>query len=172
MARKFSNALAVVLLVIAVLAALPVTGLYENADCQWTTSVDAVTTSTAPLAKKIALSVKTGDPQLGPALREGLVAALTTAGVAEIVDNPLTWPRADVTVFELAGRYTPFWAPLTLKTKVTLDQSKKGASGHAVDATVVVTGRCMGLVGKDTWMASPRKPVVDAVSTLLIGAAR
>jgi hypothetical protein len=151
-----------------VIAALPITGLYENADCQWTTSVDAVTTSTTPLPAKLALSVKSGDPKLGPAIREGLVAALGAAGVSEFVDNPVTWPRADVTIFEVAGRYTPFYAPLTLKTKVTLDKARKG--GHQVDATIEVSGSCTGLVGREAWMASPRSHVVDAAATLLSAA--
>ena len=35
MARKLSNALAVVLLLVGLVAALPITGLYEKADCTW-----------------------------------------------------------------------------------------------------------------------------------------
>lgn len=170
MARKLSNALAVVLLFVGVVAALPITGVFERADCQWVTSVDAVATSTTPLPTKLALSVRSGDAKLGPALRAGIVTALEQAGVTEIVDNPVTWPRADVTVFEVAGRYTPFYAPLTLKTKVTLDRAKKSPGGHLVDATIEVTGKCTGLVGREAWMASPRQHVVDAVATLLTAA--
>lgn len=170
MAKKFSNALAVVLLLIGLVAALPLTGVFTKATCTWETSSQA-TSTLGPDDKaltSLALLVRSGDAALTPALRADLIEGLKGRGVTDIADNPVTWPRADVTVTEVSGRYTPFYAPLTMRTRVILDRKKGGGANHAVDATVEVTGRCTGLVGKDEWMAGPRGHVVAAVLNLLV----
>jgi len=172
MAKKFSNALAVVLLLIGLVAALPLTGVFTKATCTWETSTQT-TTSLAPGDKaltSLALLVRSGDAALTPALRADLIEGLKSRGVTDIADNPVTWPRADVTVTEVSGRYTPFYAPLTMRTRVILDRKKGGGGVHAVDATIEVTGRCTGLVGKDEWMAGPRRHVVAAVLDRLMPA--
>ena len=171
MAKKFSNALAVVLLLIGLVAALPLTGVFTKATCTWETSSQA-TSTLGPDDKgltSLALLVRSGDAALTPALRADVIEGLKGRGVNDIADNPVTWPRADVTVVDISGRYTPLYAPLTMRTKVVLDRSKGDPRGHVVDATVEVTGRCTGLVAKEAWMAGPRGHLATAIVALLTG---
>ena len=170
MVTKLNNAVAVVLLLVAIAAVLPVAGIYSNATCTWDTSTQTVTSRVDNRAMPgLALLVRSGDAAVTSALRADLIAGLAARGVTDVADNPVTWPRADVTVVDISGRYTPFYAPLTMRAKVVLDRSKGDPRGHVVDATVEVTGRCTGLVGKEAWMAGPGGHLATAIVALLTG---
>lgn len=152
MFRKINWVVFVLLIVIGLAAALPITGLYDHASCDWGPApalAKAEPTTTMPL---LSLSLRAPDVALAGALRPRLEAKLKEAGVKELVDNPLTWPRAQITVTEMEGRYTPFWASLRLKAHVTLDK-KKDRGGSDVSADFAVEGSCKGLVSPETWQA-------------------
>ncbi len=166
---KRANRIAVVpLFGIAVIALLTSMGVLSYSTCEWTKNGDVGATkgtADAPM-KVVSLVVRAGDNDIAKRIREGVTAGLTEGGVAQIVSNPTTWPRAEIVVEEMRGRWTPFWAPLFVKTRVFLDLKKR--DGRVVDGTVQLEGSCTGLVSKDTWRFDWIPGVVDdAVKQLL-----
>ena len=136
------------LLVIGAAALLPMTGVYSNAACVW--SSDGPPSSSSSPLKTLSLSIRTPEVTTGVGLRARLEAGLKAKGVSDLVDNPHTYPRTQITVTEMDGRWTPFWARLRLKTNVVVDL-KKDRKGHDTNVDVVVEGSCTGLVSKDEW---------------------
>ena len=141
----------VLLLLIGAAALLPITGVYANASCDWKSEGPAPGGG-APLSS-VSLSLRAPDAAVGAGLRQRIEAGLKAGGVADVVDNPLSFPRAQVTVTEMDGRWTPFWATLKLKTNVIVDR-KKDRKGADVSVDVVVEGSCRGLVNSDQWRDS------------------
>ena len=141
----------VLLLIIGGAALLPITGGWSHASCAWQSAGPAASTSAA--LQTLSLSLRTPDVGTGTGLRQRLEEGLKGRGVKELVDNPKTYPRAQITVTEMDGRWTPFWARLRLKANVVVDR-KKDKQGHDVNVDVVVEGSCSGLVTRDEWQAS------------------
>jgi hypothetical protein len=149
-----ANRIAVVpLFALAVTALLTTTGVLSASTCEWATEVQTKSSAPIPKGKPLALSIRAGTNDIGAKLREGVTAGLKERGYTDLVDNPMTRPRAQVVVEEQTGRYTPFWAPLHLKIRVLMDTTRgKDDGGTATDAVILVDGKCTGLVTKDTWV--------------------
>ncbi|MDP2340846.1 MAG: hypothetical protein Q8O67_07810 [Deltaproteobacteria bacterium] len=153
MFKRLNWVVFVLLMVIGAAALLPITGIYSNASCEWTAQSPAVAADKLTPLPSLSLSLRTPDATLGVGLRERLERGLKKGGVVELVDNPHTFPRAQITVTEMDGRWTPFWARLKMKTNVVLDR-KKDRKGTDVSVDVVVEGSCKGLVTRDEWQGS------------------
>ena len=151
MFRRVNQVVFVLLLLLGVAAALPTTGVYSSATCEWERRGPPPTTPTS--TPTLSLALRAGDVAIANALRQRVEAGLKAGGTTNIVNNPMTFPRASVTVTSIDGRWTPFWARLKLEVSVVVDR-KKGGKGHEVDAVVVVDGACTGLVNGDEWQAS------------------
>ena len=164
MFRRLNWVVFVLLMVVGLAALLPITGVYSHASCEWRSEGPAGTDLT-PLPT-LSLSLRTPDAAVGVELRSLLEAQLKQKGVTELVDNPLAWPRAQVTVTEMDGRWTPFWARMKLKTNVVLDR-KKDRKGNDVSVDILVEGSCSGLVSRTEWqsgaLARLANDVVDRV---------
>lgn len=162
---KKANRIAVVpLFALAVTALLTTTGVLSASTCDWKADVQKKSSAPLPKGKQLSLSIRAGTNEIGTKLREGVTAGLKAKGVQDIVDNPLTRPRAQVVVEEQTGRYTPFWAPLHLKIRVLVDTTRgRDEGGVATDAVVLVDGTCTGLVTKDTWVGDWIPLAVDEV---------
>jgi hypothetical protein len=165
MKRRWDRVLAVVLLVFGVVALLPVTGIYTHTSCEWVQTPTVTGASTLKPGVTLSLSVRAGDPALQKKMRDALEAGLTAKGVAKFVDNPVARPRAQVVMEEMAGRWTPFSAPLKMKVRVLLNE-RKGA-GDVLDASIVIDGTCTGLVSRDQWQDEPLGKVLDEALTQL-----
>jgi hypothetical protein len=170
MKRRWDRYFAVVLLVVGVVALLPVTGVYTNTSCTWTQAPSAKGTSPFkagnPSGMTLSLSVRAGDNELTKKLRAGIEKGLTDKGFSKLVDNPVARPRAQIVIEEMAGRWTPFWAPLSMKARVLVNE-RKGA-GDVLDATYLVDGKCTGLVSREQWQSEPLDLVVAGVLQELV----
>ncbi len=161
MFRRLNQVIFVLLLVAVIAAALPTTGVFSSASCEWQREgpppASPVPTTT------LSLSLRAGDMVFADGLRARLLRSLKAGGVTTLVDNPLTYPRATVSVTAIEGRWTPFWAGLKMQATVVVDRVRGGRGSHAVDATVVIDGACMGLVNSDEW----RQSAMDALAAEL-----
>ncbi len=155
MFRRLNQVIFVLLLIVGAVAALPTLGVVDAADCAFeATSTPAHTRAAgaAPSAPAtLSMSLRAGDMRFADALRSRVEDGVMAVGTAKIIDNPQTYPRATVTMSAVDGRWTPFWARLRTETKVVFDRTKARGGAHDVDATVVVDGRCFGLVSRDAW---------------------
>ena len=149
MFRRLNWVVFVLLMGVGLAALLPISGLYSAASCDWRSEGPAPHAALTALPT-LSLSLRTPDAAVGVSLRAGLSKRLTEHGVTDLVDNPLTYPRAQITVTEMDGRWTPFWARLTLKAHVVVDR-KKDRNGNDVSVDVSVHGSCTGLVSGDQW---------------------
>ena len=160
MVRRLNWVVFVLLLIIGGAALLPITGVWSHASCAWQSAGPAASTSAA--LQTLSLSLRTPDVGTGTGLRQRLEEGLKGRGVKELVDNPKTYPRAQITVTEMDGRWTPFWARLKMKTNVVVDR-KKDRKGTDVSVDVVVEGSCKGLVSRDEWQATALDRVASEV---------
>lgn len=177
MLRHLNRVLFVILSVVGLVALLPAFDVVDQATCETTIEAPPSASSSSSSSsddgktgsmKTVSLTVRAGDVEILNGVRDRVQAGLQTAGTAEIVDNPTTFPRATVTVTAIEGRWTPFWSKLKLTTSVVLDRDKprRGDKGRDVERTVVVEGTCLGLVGRSSW----RTPAVERTSTAVVEA--
>jgi hypothetical protein len=163
---KLRHVLPVFLLVVSAAALLPVTGIYTATQCDWKVHSDADTTTTTP--KTLALSVRSGDNDLTAALRSALNERLEQGGVTQIVDNPQTRPRAVLTIEEMRGRWTPFYAPLSTKAHLGVDRKDAKGKAESMHGTLRVDGACWGLVNKDRWRADVVEHIAGMAADALL----
>ena len=165
--------LSALLLLVFVIALLPTLGIFTASDCSAIVGTSATQTQEeldGAVPKRLALGVRVSDAAMTKALRDVVTARLSERGVGEIVENPVTWPRLDVTLTEMSGRWTPFYAHVLLKGRVFYDVKKQK---RAHDLEVTVQGACTGLVGKEEWQdafitafgATAVKDIFGAAST-------
>ncbi|OGQ10211.1 MAG: hypothetical protein A2138_08635 [Deltaproteobacteria bacterium RBG_16_71_12] len=145
----------------ALLALLPLAFGVDVSRCDWHDSVERKGDTGA---REVAdgyfgLSVKAGDGDITKALRAAIEQRLHAGGVTNLVDNPVTRPRADVVLEEGQMRWLPFYASVKARVRVLL--TRKGKIAEAgLDTRATVEGTCWGLVSQHAW----RNALIDRLA--------
>lgn len=156
------HVLFVFLMIVAVLALLPLAFGVDVSRCDWHDSVER---KGDPGAREVAdgyfgLSVKAGDGAFTKELRAAIEQRLHAGGVANLVDNPVTRPRADIVLEEGQLRWLPFYASARTRVRVLL--TRKGKIAEAgLDSRATVEGSCYGLVSHGKWRGSLMDRLAD-----------
>lgn len=150
------HVLFVVLMVITVLALLPAVLGVDVSRCQWRDDVDRKgdPATRGPVDGQFGLSVKAGDVEVTKELRAAIEERLKAGGIAEVVDNPVTRPRADIAIEEARLRWLPFYASVVARERVLLTRQGRGPGAAGLDSRATVEGSCVGLVSPRAWRAS------------------
>lgn len=143
-------------MIIAVLALLPLAFGVDASSCDWQESVDR---KGDPGAREVVdgyfgLSIKAGDSAFTKELRAAIEQRLHTGGIANLVDNPITRPRADVVLEEGQLRWLPFYASVKARVRVLLTRKGRIADAAGLDTRATVEGSCWGLVSQGKWRAA------------------
>lgn len=157
------HVLFVFLMVVAVLASLPWAFGVDASRCDWQSGVESKgdPASRAAYDVPFGLSVKTGDGEVTKQLRAAVEERLRGGGIANIVDNPVTRPRADIALEEAQLRWLPFYASAKTRARVLLTRPGRGAQARGLDSQVTAAGTCIGLVSFAKWRAALVEQLAD-----------
>lgn len=160
------HVLFVFLMVVSALALLPVLFGVDASQCTWKRDLTSKgeAAARAPKDGPFGLSVKTGDGEITQALRTALEERLRAAGYTNLVDNPVTRPRADVALEEAQMRWLPFYASVKARVRGVLTGPGRGAQARGLDTSATVEGSCLGLVAPATWRAALVEQLADGVA--------
>lgn len=156
----------VFLMVVTALALLPLLFGVNASTCDWKS--DATGKGLVEARQKtdepFGLSVKTGDGDITRELRAATEERLRAGGIANLVDNPVTRPRADVALEEAQLRWLPFWATARTRVRAVVTGAKRQPGPNGYDTTVIVEGSCMGLVSQGAWRKALVEHLADGVA--------
>lgn len=156
----------VFLMVVTALALLPLLFGVNASTCDWKS--DATGKGLVEARQKtdepFGLSVKTGDGDITRELRAATEERLRAGGIANLVDNPVTRPRADVALEEAQLRWLPFWATARTRVRAVVTGAKRQPGPNGYVTTVIVEGSCMGLVSQGAWRKALVEHLADGVA--------
>jgi hypothetical protein len=160
------NVLFVILMVVTVVALLPLFLDVDASRCEWSDGFEGKgnAEARAVVTTPFGLSVKTGDGDTTKELRAAVEQRLRAAGIANLVDNPVTRPRADLALEEAQLRWLPFYASVHAKGRALLTRPGAGAAAAGYDATARLDGTCYGLVSQTAW----KRALVDHLADGLV----